>query len=609
MKKSTLVKTMLLLCALVVGSSSVWADNYTLQLSSEKKFYDSGLTDGYVEWSITNNDASIGSWSNSSNYNGQQFGTSSTTGNIVLSTSDINGTITKVEVTSQTGKNGGATVAVSVGGTSWGSNNMRVATGTGQTPGTLEFTHDGNGNGTVQITLTQTKKVAMYLNKIVITYTATKVATPKFSLAEGVYYGTQSVTINTLQNDVDIYYTTDGTDPTTSSTHYTEPVSISADATLKAIGVKDGLTNSEIASVPYAILTSYPAVTPKNYNTNYFVKVTDVNDLESGDAILMVNEAGGKVMTNQGSTYRNAADVTFSSEGVITSTPAKTEKIILVKTGNRYFFSTGAGYLYAASPTQNHLKSAEEATAGANGMASINIDNSGNASIVFLGDNSRNNLRFNSDRFCCYVSTGTQPLVQLYREIPGPAAGVEDGDELTLTTTDNMDGWRAFYDASQGYTLDANTKAYVATGKGTGTVTLTTIDAVPAGTPVVLKTSAADHKIILTKGTPSAYTGTNCLKVTTAGNAVDAYRLGYNSTDGVAFYPYAVASAPAGVIYLELPSGARALTFEFDDNTTAIEAVKTQKIANGEYFNLAGQRVAQPTKGLYIVNGKKVIIK
>ena len=384
MKKTTLVKTMLLLCALVVGSSSVWADNYTLQLSSEKKFYDSGLTDGYVEWSITNNDASIGSWSNSNSYNGQQFGTSSTTGNIVLSTSDINGTITKVEVTSQTGKNGGATVAVSVGGTSWGSNNMRVATGTGQTPGTLEFTHDGNGNGTVQITLTQTKKVAMYLNKIVITYTATKVATPKFSLAEGVYYGTQSVTINTLQNDVDFYYTTDGTDPTTSSTHYTEPVSISADATLKAIGVKDGLTNSEIASVPYAILTSYPAVTPKNYNTNYFVKVTDVNDLESGDAILMVNEAGGKVMTNQGSTYRNAADVTFSSEGVITSTPAKTEKIILVKTGNRYFFSTGAGYLYAASPTQNHLKSAEEATAGANGDGISVLNNSNATTPVFI---------------------------------------------------------------------------------------------------------------------------------------------------------------------------------------------------------------------------------
>lgn len=41
---------------------------------------------------------------------------------------------------------------------------------------------------------------------------------------------------------------------------------------------------------------------------------------------------------------------------------------------------------------------------------------------------------------------------------------------------------------------------------------------------------------------------------------------------------------------------------------TAISAVKAQKAAaEGEYFNLAGQRVAQPTKGLYIVNGKKII--
>ena len=43
---------------------------------------------------------------------------------------------------------------------------------------------------------------------------------------------------------------------------------------------------------------------------------------------------------------------------------------------------------------------------------------------------------------------------------------------------------------------------------------------------------------------------------------------------------------------------------------TAISRVEArQKAANGEFFNLAGQRVAQPTKGLYIINGKKVVIK
>lgn len=66
-----------------------------------------------------------------------------------------------------------------------------------------------------------------------------------------------------------------------------------------------------------------------------------------------------------------------------------------------------------------------------------------------------------------------------------------------------------------------------------------------------------------------------------------------------------------GKAYLQIPTSelnARSF-FWFEDETTAIEAVKQEIKANGEFFNLAGQRVAQPTKGLYIVNGKKVIMK
>ena len=45
-------------------------------------------------------------------------------------------------------------------------------------------------------------------------------------------------------------------------------------------------------------------------------------------------------------------------------------------------------------------------------------------------------------------------------------------------------------------------------------------------------------------------------------------------------------------------------------SATAIEQVAAKQMAvKNEFFNLAGQRVAQPTKGLYIVNGKKVVIK
>jgi hypothetical protein len=70
---------------------------------------------------------------------------------------------------------------------------------------------------------------------------------------------------------------------------------------------------------------------------------------------------------------------------------------------------------------------------------------------------------------------------------------------------------------------------------------------------------------------------------------------------------------PEGKCYLRLSSGGTArdvLDLDFSESeTTGISNVNRETINNNRYFNLSGQRVAQPTKGLYIVNGKKVIIK
>lgn len=58
------------------------------------------------------------------------------------------------------------------------------------------------------------------------------------------------------------------------------------------------------------------------------------------------------------------------------------------------------------------------------------------------------------------------------------------------------------------------------------------------------------------------------------------------------------------------PSGVRALTFFIDDEATAIEGIDVKEpIENATIYNLAGQRVQNATKGIYIVNGKKVIVK
>ena len=63
--------------------------------------------------------------------------------------------------------------------------------------------------------------------------------------------------------------------------------------------------------------------------------------------------------------------------------------------------------------------------------------------------------------------------------------------------------------------------------------------------------------------------------------------------------------------YFEYPSGANARSFTIDEEggTTGINAVNGEGFMVNGYYNLNGQRVAKPTKGLYIVNGKKVVIK
>lgn len=79
------------------------------------------------------------------------------------------------------------------------------------------------------------------------------VATPTFTPEEGEYTEAQSVTIACATEGAAIYYTLDGTEPTNASTLYEEEISVVSTTTIKAIGVKAGLANSEIATATYTI--------------------------------------------------------------------------------------------------------------------------------------------------------------------------------------------------------------------------------------------------------------------------------------------------------------------------------------------------------------------
>ena len=85
------------------------------------------------------------------------------------------------------------------------------------------------------------------------TTTPLVVATPGFSVVAGTYTSVQTVGITDATVGATIYYTTNGTTPTTGSAVYSGPVSVSASETLEAIAVASGDTNSSVASAAYVI--------------------------------------------------------------------------------------------------------------------------------------------------------------------------------------------------------------------------------------------------------------------------------------------------------------------------------------------------------------------
>jgi hypothetical protein len=79
------------------------------------------------------------------------------------------------------------------------------------------------------------------------------VATPVFTPSAGTYSLSQTVIISDAMSGVTIYYTTDGTTPTTSSTKYTKAITASSTKTINALAVLAGYTNSAVASAVYTI--------------------------------------------------------------------------------------------------------------------------------------------------------------------------------------------------------------------------------------------------------------------------------------------------------------------------------------------------------------------
>ena len=145
-------------------------------------------------------------------------------------------------------------------------------------------------------------------------------------------------------------------------------------------------------------------------------------------------------------------------------------------------------------------------------------------------------------------------------------------------------------------------------------ITLNKVDAgkvIPANTGILVKASAGNHDFVVTSD--NGETLDNDLKAATGNETSvdDKFFALAKQGDKVGFALVANGVViPAGKAYLEVPEGNThaAKFFGLDGEATGINSVKTAK-ADGAYYTLEGVKTTKPVKGIYIHNGKKIVVK
>jgi hypothetical protein len=146
--------------------------------------------------------------------------------------------------------------------------------------------------------------------------------------------------------------------------------------------------------------------------------------------------------------------------------------------------------------------------------------------------------------------------------------------------------------------------AYIVSSTTATEATLTSVASAPAATGLVLKGEASAEYTIPAAKTADAVSS-NLLVAAVGATTVEAESV--YVLDGSTFKVFAGTQIPAGKAYLPKADGARQLTLVFAD-ATGINATLNAN-PNGNVYDLQGRRVAKPGKGVYIVGGKKVIVK
>ena len=263
------------------------------------------------------------------------------------------------------------------------------------------------------VTFTVPGSTQARIQTIYVTYgggsTVETCATPTFSPAAGTYTEAQNVTISTTTSGASIYYTTDGSTPSASNgTLYTGAINVSETTTIKAIAVKTGNNDSQVAEATYTIETGGAI----------YRKITSTDALTTGD-YLIVYENGSVAFDGNRTTLDavgNTQAVTIIDHTITTNQP-----IYFTYNATAHTLKSASGYYIGQTGTGNGLLSSQTVAY----TNTITFDGSGNAVITSSGGPTlRYNSASNQTRFRYYGSG--QQAIQLYKK---------DSNDPTLLAT------------------------------------------------------------------------------------------------------------------------------------------------------------------------------